>query len=91
MLINPVSLIAGGLSFSAALAWNRAISDSLTSVTKKDSSVHQAIVITIVIILLVGLINLGLMLYTKYSNKQLTDEVIDSGSDKDAKVNLWKK
>lgn len=91
MLINPVALIAGGLSFSAALAWNKAISDTLVSTTKNDSSVIQAIVITVIIIILVIVINAGLNLYTKFTNKKLNEEVIDSGSNDDAKVKLWNK
>lgn len=91
MPINPVALIAGTLSFSAALAWNKAISDMLTTVTKTNSSVLQATVITIIIIIVVYLINVGLSIYTSFTGQPLKDSVIKSGSNDDAKVKLWNK
>lgn len=91
MLINPVALIAGGLSFSAALAWNKAISDTLVKTTKTDSSVQQAIVITTVIIIIVLIINFGLSTYTKFTNKKLDNSVLELGSNPDSKVKLWNK
>jgi len=91
MPINPVSLIAGALSFSAALAWNKAISDYLLRVTgdNKLSSVYQAIVITLLIIVIVIIINIGVNLYIKKSGAVLKDSVIKAGGNKESKVSLW--
>lgn len=92
MPINPVALIAGTLSFSAALAWNKAVSDTLSSITKRSSSsVLQATVITIIIIIIVYLINVGLRLYTSYTNEPLKDSVIRAGGNDESKVKLWNK
>lgn len=91
MPINSVALIAGTLSFSAALAWNKAISDSLTKFTGSQSSVLQAVVITIIIIVVVYSINIGLKIYTSFSNNKLKDHVINAGSADGAKVKLWNK
>jgi len=91
MPINPVALIAGTLSFSAALAWNKAISDTLTTITKSNSSLLQAVVITIIIIIVVFLINIGLKLYTTITAEHLKDGVIKAGAGHDAKVKLWNK
>lgn len=91
MPINPVALIAGTLSFSAALAWNKAISDTLTKITKTNSAILQAVVITIIIIIVIYLINLGLGMYTKFTGDPLKDSVIKAGSNEDSKVKLWNK
>jgi hypothetical protein len=91
MPINSVALIAGTLSFSAALAWNKAISDSLTQMTGNQSSLLQALVITIIIIIVVYSINMGLKIYTAFSNTNLKDSVINSGDINGAKVKLWNK
>lgn len=91
MTINSVALIAGTLSFSAALAWNKAISDTLTSVTKTNSSILQATVITIIIIIVVYIINVSLSLYTNTTNTPLKDSTIKAGGGDDAKVKLWNK
>jgi hypothetical protein len=91
MPINPVALIAGTLSFSAALAWNKAISDTLTKLTNSNSSVMQAVVITIIIIIVVYIINVGLNLYTNVTNEPLKDSIIKAGGGVDAKVKLWNK
>ena len=92
MPINPVALIAGTLSFSAALAWNKAVSDTLSKITNcQSSSVLQAIVITVIIIIVVYLINVGLHLYTSFTNVPLKDSVILAGGNSDSKVKLWNK
>lgn len=91
MIINPVALIAGALSFSAALAWNKAIGDTINTLTGSDSSIIQAVTVTIVIILTVMLINYGITIYSTYSNKELKNSVVESGNSPDAKVNLFLK
>lgn len=91
MTINAVSLIAGALSFSAALAWNKAISETLNNITKSNSPIFQAIVITIIIMVVVFLINLGLKQYTSMTHIELKDSIIKAGGNIDSKVKLWNK
>lgn len=91
MPINSVALIAGALSFSAALAWNKAISDTLNSITKTNSTLLQAIVITIIIIIVVFIINISLDFYTRFTNISLNNNVIMAGGKDDSKVKLWNK
>ena len=91
MPINSVSLIAGALSFSAALAWNKAISDTLNRMTNTNSSILQAVIITILIIIIVYIINVGIYFYTTFTNEPLKDSVIKAGAGNDAKVKLWNK
>lgn len=88
MLINPVSLIAGALSFSAALAWNKAVSDTLTKTTGTNSTIFQAIIITVLIIIIVYIINMGLKIYTDRHNVPLKDHVIKAGNREESKVKL---
>ena len=89
MIINSVALIAGALSFSAALAWNKAIGDSVYAITKSNSSVLQATVITIFIILLVGTINFFINRYTEKSGKPLNEKTLNAGTNPDSKVILF--
>lgn len=89
MTINPVALIAGTLSFSAALAWNKAVSEVLNNVTQSNSPVLQAVVITVIIIIIVFIINISMQMYTKTTNIPLKDSVIRAGGGDDAKVKLW--
>ena len=90
MTINSVSLISGALSFSAALAWNKAISETLSSVTDKASSpLAQAIIITIIIIILVFIINISIELYINTTNTDIKPSVRRAGSNNNAKVKLW--
>jgi hypothetical protein len=89
MPINSVALLAGALSFSAALAWNKAVNDSLTAISGTNNSVTQAIVITLIIIMVVVVINGGISYYTKTYDIPLKNSVIKSGGDKNSKVSLW--
>jgi hypothetical protein len=89
MPINPVTLIGGALSFSVALAWNRAVSDTLNNITgKTTSTLLQAIVITVIIIIIVFLINGAINIYTTFTNDELKKSIIKSGNE-NGKVNLW--
>ena len=88
MIINSVALIAGALSFSAALAWNKAIGDSLYVVTQSNSSLLQAVVITIIIMIIVFLINFFIVKYNNYTNKQLSEKTIEAGTNVNSKVIL---
>lgn len=90
MPINPVSLIAGALSFSAAIAWNKAISESLNNASGgTSSSMTQALVITILIVIVVIIINFGISIYSKFNNTILKQSVIRAGGDSNSKVQLW--
>ena len=89
MTINSVSLIAGALSFSAALAWNKAVSETLNNITKTNSPILQAIVITLIIMFVVFCINYGLHHYTQLTKIELKDSVIKSGGNIDSKVKLF--
>jgi len=91
MTINSVALIAGTLSFSAALAWNKAVGDTLLNYTKTNSPILQAVIITIVIIILVYLINVSIKFYTNITGNELKDSVIKAGGNNDSKVKLWDK
>lgn len=84
MVINPIALIAGALSFSAALAWNKAVSDTLSKITNTNSTILQAIVITTIIIIVVYIINMGI----KYYDIQIKDPVIKTANGYDSKVKL---
>lgn len=88
MIINSVALIAGALSFSAALAWNKAIGDSLYVVTQSNSSLLQAVVITIIIMIIVFLINFFIAKYNNYTSKQLSEKTIEAGTNVNSKVIL---
>lgn len=87
-ILNPVSIIAGALSFSVALAWNRAVSDTLNNMTRSVSPVLQAVIITLIIIIVVSIINIGLRFYTNTTNDKIKDSVIKSAGDENAKVRL---
>lgn len=91
MPINSVALIAGTLSFSAALAWNKAISETLNTITSTNSSLLQAIVITIIIVIVIYCINMGLFLYTSFTEQPLKNSVINAGANEEYKVKLWNK
>lgn len=89
MPINPITLIAGALSFSAALSWNKAISDGLNSITGGTSTtLLQAIVITIIIIIVVFMINTAIAVYHKITNGSLKQSIIKAGNE-NGKVSLW--
>jgi hypothetical protein len=89
MPINTISLITGALSFSAALSWNKAISDIFqVSSNGASSSLLQAIIITILIMITVMIINTSIHFYTKYRKLPLSDYVITSGKNNN-KVSLW--
>lgn len=90
MPINSVSLISGALSFSAALAWNRAISETLSSMTQvAPSPITQAVIITLIIIIIVFIVNISIKYYIKYKKTHLKKSVTLSGGDKHSKVSLW--
>jgi uncharacterized membrane protein len=90
MSINTVSLITGGLSFSAALAWNKAINHILTSTTKgHESPLTQAIVITTMIIIVVFIINKCVKYYKKLTSKQIDPSIESAGGSPESKVRLW--
>ena len=89
MPINPVALIAGALSFSAALAWNKAVSETLNKYTDTNSPMIQAIVITILIIIIVYFINKGLSIYTSFTGDHLKPHVLEHGGNHESKVRLW--
>jgi hypothetical protein len=93
MSINPVALIAGALSFSTALAWNRAVSDTLVSISGKTSvsTVSQAIVITLLVMFIVTVINLSVTYYNHYTNSSLKDSTIKAGGNADSRIGLWTK
>jgi len=91
MPINTVSLITGTLSFSAALAWNKAINDSLNSYIRTPSPILQAVIVTIIIILIVFFINTGLKLYTSFTSESLKNSIINAGGHNESKVKLWNK
>lgn len=89
MAINSIALIAGALGFSAAIAWNKAISEILESMFPNKTAVLQAIVTTIIIIIIVYIVNLYVRFYYKLNNTQLKSSTLESGGDKDSKVRLW--
>ena len=90
MPINTISLITGALSFSAALTWNKAITDKLNYIVGNNtSSLTQAIVITLIIIMIVVLINLITNAYTKHTGRKLKTSVLSIGNDRNSKVKLW--
>jgi len=90
MPINTISLITGALSFSAALAWNKAINDGLQKVASiQDASLVQAIIITIIIIITIFIINVGMRCYTKVKKTHLHDTVKKLGKNSNNKINLW--
>jgi diacylglycerol kinase len=80
MTINSIALISGALSFSAALAWNKAISETLTNLTKNNSPILQAVVITIFIIIIVYIINTGIETFTGLTNDTIKKSTIESGT-----------
>jgi len=90
MPINTISLITGALSFSAALAWNKAINDALTTVSGiNNSSLVQAVLITLVIIITVIIINSGIHIYKRCKRAPLQDHILKAGKNPGLKVNLW--
>lgn len=92
MSINTVALIAGALSFTAAIAWNKAVSDTLQSITNLKSpslSVVQAIIITLIIVIIVYFINIGINYHTKRKGVHLHDSILKSGGNKEYRVKLW--
>lgn len=89
MPINSVSLIAGAMSFSAALAWNKAISDTLNRITETNEPLLQAIIITIIIIIIVHIINVSMEAYTKVKGTPLKYHTLKAGGNKDSRVSLW--
>ena len=92
MPINPISIIAGTLSFSAAIAWNRAVNDSLQSLAGKSSipPVIVATVITIIIIMIIYSINTTLEWYGKFTKDSIKDCTKIQGGGKHSKVSMWK-
>ena len=92
MPINPISIIAGTLSFSAAIAWNRAVNDSLQTLVNRPSipPVIVATVITIIIIMVVYSINTSLKWYERFSNDNIKSCTKISGGNKNSKVSIWK-
>lgn len=90
MPINTISLLTGALSFSAALAWNKAISDGLQKVSEKyNTSFIQAMVTTIIIIITVFIINSGILLYTHVKDTKLQEHIKNAGKNPNSKVKLW--
>lgn len=61
MSVNFTSLATGALSFTVALAWNNAVSKSISSIfpsiSATSASVVYAIAVTIVVVILVTIIN----------------------------------
>jgi O-antigen/teichoic acid export membrane protein len=89
MTINTVALIVGALGFSAALSWNRAVSETIEKVVDTKSAILQALVTTLSIVIIVFLVNLYLEAYTKLMNINLSHYVIKHGSNKNSRVTLW--
>lgn len=88
MAINSVALIAGALGFSAALAWNKAVSEILESMIPSKSAVLQAIVTTILIIIIVYIVNLYVKVFNLITNSELKESTIESGGNNESKVKL---
>lgn len=90
MPINPIALISGALSFSAALSWNKAINETMNDIVgNKIHPMIQATIITLIIILIVFIINIVAILYSNFNNIQLNENTIRSGGDHNSKVKLW--
>lgn len=90
MPINTIALISGGLSFSAALAWNKAINTSINKAiggNDTDNTVIQAIITTLVIILTVLIINVAISVYSKF--RPIKNSTIEHGNSNNPKVKLW--
>lgn len=88
MPINVISLITGALSISAALAWNKAVNDMFQFTTKNvNTSFIQAILITILIMIVVTITNIGINVYTRYKKTSLSPYIIKAGTNN--KITLW--
>jgi hypothetical protein len=88
MTINSVALITGALGFSAALVWNKAVSEILESMIPNKSAVFQAIVTTILIIIIVYIVNLYINAFNIITNSNLKDSTIESGGSAESRVRL---
>lgn len=90
MPINTIALIAGSLSFTVGLAWNRAISDTLTEITNgRISHIAKGCIITLIVILTVFIINIIINIYQKIFNTEIHDSIKDIGNNKNNKVKLF--
>lgn len=94
MMINTVSLVTGALSFSAAMAWNTAIYESLKKVTGPSGrepylTIMRALIVTAIIIAIILIVNTCAKMYEKVKGIALPDHVIEHGNHPNSKVHLW--
>lgn len=90
MPINTIALIAGSLSFTVGLAWNRAISDTLTELTHGQiSHIAKGCIITLIVILTVFIINFVLTFCKRIFNMDIHESIKDIGNSKNNKVKLF--
>ena len=90
MPLNPVAIAAGATSFSVAISWNRAVSDSVQAIIGKPSPpIVQAVVMTILAITVIKLINTFLDIYEGVSGNKIQPCLKPVSNNPNSKVSIW--
>lgn len=88
--INPIAITAGALSFSTAIAWNKAINDSIQTLSGKSkiSPLISAIVITLIVCVVIISINVLIKQYEDKSGNKIKDTTKSWGGNENSKIIL---